>query len=76
MTRLEITEILLARLINSNASQYPLIVLYKYTLNKSSNWSSLEIGHPLCLFFAKNIKDMTLKFCIYDSMTLIARLQY
>ena len=37
------------------------------TLNKSSNWSSLEIGHPLRLVFAKNIKDMTLKFCIYNS---------
>ena len=46
------------------------------TLNKSSNWSSLEIGHPLRLIYAKNIKDMTLKFCIYNSMTLIIHLPY
>ena len=26
-----------------------------YTLNKSSNWSSLEIGHPLRLIFAKSM---------------------
>ena len=47
-----------------------------YTLNKSSNWSSLEIGHPLCLIFVKSMKDMTLKFCIYNRMTLIIRLPY
>ena len=47
------------------------------TLNKISNWSSLEIGHPLCLIFAKSMKNMTLKFCkIYNSMTLILRLQH
>ena len=46
------------------------------TLNKSSYWSFLEIGHPLRLIFAKNIKDMTLKFCIYNSTTLIIRLSY
>ena len=40
---------------------------HSHTLNKSSNWLSLEVGHPLRLIFAKNLKDMTLKFCLsYD----------
>ena len=49
---------------------------WNYTLNKSSTWYSLKIGHPLCLIFARSMKDMTLKICICNSMTLIIRLPY
>ena len=38
-----------------------------YTLSKSSNWSSLLMGHPLYLILQKCIKDITLTLCICNS---------
>ena len=51
-------------------------IVSSFTLNKSSNWSSLRVGHPLYLIFAKSMKVITLKFCIYDAKALIICLSY
>ena len=43
------------------------------TLNKISNWSSLQTSHPLYLIFIKSLKDIAFRFCILNSKTSIIR---
>ena len=64
----------LANNIGAEQPAHPRSLINAFTLSKSSNWSSLQTGHPLYLIVAKSMKDIILKVCIFYSKALLTRL--
>ena len=60
--------------IGAEQPAHPRSLISALTLSKSSNWSSLQTGHPLYLIVAKSMKDVILKVCIFYSKALLTRL--